>query len=151
MKTLLTILFFSLALTKVSGQITTKIDKLNEKELEVLRAIKMYHNDLQFTQEVTRHYILKNGKTELYNTTFNFTKDIDGFYFEYNIYYSVELSPDLNTITYSYSAGQAASTEGKVFIIGSSVIRNDFSFGTTAGTITIWVNEEKVFEEFKEF
>ena len=58
MKTLFTILFFSLALTKVSGQITTMIDKLNKKELEVLRDVKKYHNDLQFTQEVTRHYIL---------------------------------------------------------------------------------------------
>lgn len=150
MKTLLTILIFTLTLTKVYGQITTMIDKLNEMELEVLRDVKKYHKDLQFTQEVTRHYILKNGELELYNTTFNFTKDIDGFYFESYIYYSVELSPDLNTITYSFSAGQAYSTEGKVFIIGS-VIRNDFSFGTTAGTITIWVNEKKVFEEFKEF
>jgi hypothetical protein len=90
MKRLLTILIFSLALTKVSGQITTMIDKLNEKELDVLREVKKYHNDLEFTQEVTRHYILKNGKPELYNTTFNFTLKKLGFFFyisPYNIEY----------------------------------------------------------------
>ena len=152
MKTLFTILIFFFTLNQVVGQVNTKIDKLTKEELEVLRKVKEYHKeDLEFTQEVTRHFILIKGKPELLYTSFNFKKDKDGFYFGSFINYDVELSPDLTTITYSFSAGRAASGHGKIFVLDGSVIRNDFFYGTSAGTTTIWVNEKKVFEEFKEF
>jgi hypothetical protein len=54
---------------------------LTKEELEVLRIVKVYHKDLEFTQEVTRNFILVNGKPELLNTSFNFKKDKDGAYF----------------------------------------------------------------------
>lgn len=136
---------------KNNDQINTKIDKLTKEELEVLRIVKVYHKDLEFTQEVTRNFILIKGKPELLNTSFNFKKDKDGSYFGSFINYDVKLSPDLTTITYSYSAGTAASGEGKIFMLGGSVIRNEFSYGTGAGFTTIWVNEKKVFEELEEF
>ena len=93
---------------------------------------------------------MKNGEKELIKTTLNFTKDIDGFYFEYYIYYSIELSADLTSISYSYSIGKAASSEGKINILGG-VIRNDFSFGTSSGTLTIWFSEKLIFEQTADF
>ena len=136
---------------KNNDQVNTKIDKLTKEELEVLRKVKEYHKDLEFTQEVTRNFILVNVKQELLNTSFNFKKDKDGSYFGSFINYDVELSPDLTTITYSYSAGSAYSGNGKIFMLDGSVIRNEFSYGTGAGTTTIWVNKKKVFEELEEF
>lgn len=136
---------------KNNDQNNTKIDKLTKEELEVLRKVKEYHKDLEFTQEVTRNFIIIKGKPELLSTSFNFKKDKDGFYFGSFINYDVELSPDLTTITYSCSAGTAANQEGKIFMLGGSVIRNDFFYGTGAGTTTIWVNEKKVFEELQKF
>jgi hypothetical protein len=147
MKVFFSILLFSIMLSSVSGQITS-IDTLNETELDFVREVKRYHKDIEFTREVTRHYVMKEGEKVLYYTTFNFTI-IDGFYFGNLIDYYVDLSPDL-TITYSFSAGTAYSCTGKVYKF-DSVFRSEYSWGTGAGTETLWINEKVVFEKTKDF
>ena len=147
MKLFFSILLFSISLSSVSGQITS-IDTLNETELEFVNEVKRLHTDLEFTKEVTRHYVMREGEKVLYNTTFNFTI-IDGFYFESFIDYHIDLSPDL-TITYSLSAGTAYSFTGKVYKF-DSVFRSEYSWGTGAGTETLWINEKVVFEKNKDF
>jgi predicted O-linked N-acetylglucosamine transferase (SPINDLY family) len=125
------------------------VDTLNETELEFLREVKKYHKYIEFTKEVTRHYVFEEGERVLYKTTFNYTKSDEMFYFESYIYYDVELSPDF-TISYSFSAGRAFSCIGRVFKL-DSLIRCEYSFGTGSGTEQIWINEKIVFKKNKDF
>jgi hypothetical protein len=152
MKTFITIIAILTSISYTVGQTSyfTVKDKLSENELEVLKKVKEYHDDIKFTQDVTRHYILKDGNKELLKTTFDFDQDINGFYFEAYIYYHVELSSDMKTISYSYSAGTAASADGTINILGA-VIRNEFGWGTSAGTVSIWVNDKQIYEQTEEF
>lgn len=125
-------------------------DLLNEEELLIFKKVKEYHKDLELSQSVTRHYTIVDGDSLLMNTTLNFTKGIEGFYFEGYVFYEVSISPDNMTISYTNSVGAALTSTGKINILGA-VIRNDFSYGTAAGTVSVWVNDKLIFEETEEF
>jgi len=85
----------------------------------------------------------------LIKSIFDFPEDENGFIYETYIYYLFELYPN-GTITYNTSVGRANTSRGTINVMEENVIINDFSFGTGAGTVSISVNGNQIFEEAKE-
>ena len=151
MKPIFSILCFFIAQNVIAQTLIQEKGRLTPEETKVIQVVQQYHRALKFPKEVTRHYAIKGGKKTLVKTTFNHPKK-GMFYYQSFIYYKVELSPDNRTINYRYSSGRAFSSEGQIYLTGptlasSKVVRNDFSYGTTAGTTTVWVNNKKVYEK----
>ncbi len=127
-----------------------KKENLTEEEKINITKINEYYPDFKLTNQVIRHYKKQNGETELIKSTFDFPQDENGFIYEAYMYYSFELLPN-GAISYVTSVGSAYTSNGTINIMGDNVIVNDFSFGTSAGTVSISVNGNQIFEETKEF
>jgi hypothetical protein len=127
-----------------------KKENLSEEEKINITKINEYYPDFKLTNQVIRHYKKQNGETELIKSTFDFPQDENGFIYEAYMYYSFELLPN-GTISYVTSVGSAYTSNGTINIMGDNVIVNDYSFGTSAGTVSISVNGNQIFEETKEF
>lgn len=127
-----------------------KKENLTEEEKINITKINEYYPDFKLTNQVIRHYKKQNGETELIKSTFDFPQDENGFIYEAYMYYSFELLPN-GAIAYVTSVGSAYTSNGTINIMGDNVIVNDYSFGTSAGTVSISVNGNQIFEETKEF
>lgn len=128
---------------------------LTPTEKKLLQTVQGYYPDLHFSQSVTRHFVVNGKNKKLLKTSFNYKK-VNGFYFKSFIFYEVELSANHKTISYAMSAGRALSQEGKINIWGESlkygeITRTDYTYGTSAKTVTMWLRAKKVLEETKQF
>lgn len=148
---LVLIVILTASLQQVYGQLREVKGTPNATELAAIARVKQYYKDIKFTNSVTRHYAGKGSNTVLVKTTFNFEK-VNNFYFKSYIYYNVTMSPNAHSFTYSMSAGAAYTQQGKIEFLSemikyAPVSRTEFAFGTSAGSVTSWVNGEKLGEK----
>ena len=145
------IMILTASLQHVYGQLREVKGTPNATELAAIARVKQYYKDIKLTYSVTRHYAGQGSKAVLVKTTFNFDRG-SGLYFGQYMYYNVTMSPDARTFSYSMSAGAAYTRQGKIEFLSemikyAPVSRTEFSFGTSAGSVSSWVNGEKLGEK----